>query len=194
MLQEKQLSPDKLSLLDDEVPFADGVSSPNNTPSRKPSTSTASTPSQRRARPSDLPFPEPSVLESDVPTSSLGAVAGETTASASVSPTAAAALEHSRASSLDRTNNVPASPVDTAIPASPLMAEPSPASAVVELADRLTSPSVDANVSVPSFDYAGSSKSGYWSTTESTRTLHAKLSELRVAVPEEEEPNDHSEQ
>lgn len=45
----------------------------------------------------------------------------------------------------------------------------------------------EAEVTVPNFDYAGGSKPGYWSSAESSRTLHQKLSEMQLASPEEEE-------
>lgn len=164
-LKEKQFSLEEINTFDDEVPYARGVSSPN-TPQRKRQTSS--------------PCPSPRATSSAVAIST--SIVGEPSSPQTTSPQPQFSKgERIADDTLDfaatSTTNFPIVLAETTQPED--SGEPHTRSEGVDAAE--------AEVTVPNFDYAGGSKPGYWSSTESSRTLHQKLSEMRLASPEEKE-------
>lgn len=169
-LREKQFSLEEINTFDDEVPYARGVSSPN-TP--------------RRKRQASSPCPSPragaitSILVEGEPPSSEPASPQPQRPGTSPSESAAGFTSDAADTSTSTTNF--AVVITEAVSIEARSVPPTLGEGV---------DATGASVTVHNFDYAGGSKPGYWSSAESSRTLHQKLSEMRLASPEGEELRD----
>lgn len=162
-LKEKAFSLEEIDAFDDEVSYVQGASSPN-TPRRK-NRAPSSSPSNATVG------NQPEVSPFNSNTSPDPAAAGSQN------------HQHSRTSTSERTMTMSACVSDhvaTNAQAGHLheVGSESPANSSISAS----------SVRLHNFEYAGGSRPGYWSSTESSRTLNQKLSEMRLAT--REEPSD----